>query len=220
MSISDQDWYRWHAPYDQLQTAQTDRLGEVQEAIAAYLDAAPAGDLRAVSACSGQSRDLLPMLINHPRGHDIDATMIELEPLNASFLHGALGSTALTRVEVVVADAGDAASYAGLVPVDLLLMCGVFANIAIDDARRTIGRLPELCAPGGMLVWTTYGESLADADDVLAALDAAGFGTVSLTWTADRASLVAVHRFDGDTVPFSPEGRLFSFRTPAEDPTS
>lgn len=221
MSISDQDWYQWHAPYDQLRTAQTDRLGEVQEAIAAYLDAAPTGDLRAVSACSGQSRDLLPMLISHPRGRDIDATMIELEPLNASFLHGALGSTALTRVEVVVADAGMAASYDGHLPADLLLMCGVFANIDIDDARHTIGRLPELCAPGGVLVWTTYGQSVGDADDVLATLDAGGFSTVSLTWTDDRSSLVAVHRFDGEVAPFSPQGRLFTFGTaPADDPDS
>ncbi|MFE1961716.1 hypothetical protein [Streptomyces sp. NPDC059479] len=216
MSLSDYDWYAWHAPYDQLHTVETDRLEQVQEAISAALDAAPPGRLTAVSACSGQSRDLLPVLIDHPRGHDIDALMIELEPLNASFLHGALGSTALTTVDVVVADAGAAASYAGHVPAELLLMCGVFANIDLKDARHTIGRLGELVAPAGSVIWTTYGDSIEDADDVLAAFAGADFTPVSLVWAADRSWLVAVHRFDGDGRPWSDEGVLFAFRPPTE----
>jgi len=215
MTLTDQHWYAWHAPYDQLYSAETDRLEQVQEAITACLDRARPGPLRAVSACSGQSRDLLPLLINHPRGHDVDALMIELDPLNASFLHGALGSTALTRVEVRVADAGDAASYAGRLPADLLLLCGVFANIDLSAARRTIGRLDELVAPGGAVVWTTYGASIDEADDVLAAFEGARFWPSSLEWGADGSWLVAVHRFGGVPRPWSGEGTLFSFRSPA-----
>lgn len=213
MSLAGRDWYAWHAPYDQLHTAETDRLAQVQEAISAALDAAPPGRLSAVSACSGQARDLLPLLIDHPRGRDIDALMIELDPLNASFLHGALGSTALTSVDVVVADAGAAASYAGHVPAELLLMCGVFANIDLKTARHTISRLGELVAPAGTVIWTTYGDSIDDADDVLAAFAAADFTPVSLARAADGTWLVAVHRFDGEGRPWSDEGVLFTFRS-------
>ncbi|WP_329139915.1 SAM-dependent methyltransferase [Streptomyces sp. NBC_01476] len=216
MARTEQDWYAWHAPYDRLDSVETGRLEHVQEAISATLDAAPPGRLSAVSACSGQARDLLPVLIDHPRGRDIDALLIELEPLNASFLHGALGSTALTSVEVLVADAGAAASYAGHVPADLLLMCGVFANIDLKAALRTIGRLDELVAPAGSVVWTTYGDSIDDADDVLAAFAAAGFAPVSLVWAADRSWLVSVHRFDGESRPWSDEGVLFAFRPSPE----
>ncbi|MFD3486159.1 SAM-dependent methyltransferase [Streptomyces sp. NPDC058665] len=216
MPPTNYDWYAWHAPYDQLRTPETDRLEQVQEAISAALDTAPPGRLTAVSACAGQARDLLPVLISHPRGPDIDALLIELEPLNASFLHGALGSTALTSVDVVVADAGAAASYAGHVPAELLLMCGVFANIDRNAARHTISRLNELVAPAGSVIWTTYGGSLGDADDVLTAFAAAEFTLVSLVRAADRSWLVAVHRFDGAGRPWSDDGVLFAFRPPTE----
>jgi len=214
MTLTDQHWYAWHAPYDQLFSVETDRLERVQDAITAALDAAPAGQLRAVSACSGQSRDLLPLLINHPRGRDVDAVMIELDPLNASFLHGALGSTALTTAEVVVADAGLAASYAGHVPADLLLMCGVFANIDLPDARRTIARLDELVAPGATVVWTTYGASISDVDEVLRSFADAQFTPVSLVRDPEGSWVVAAHRFEGAGAPWSASGRLFGFRAP------
>lgn len=209
-TLTEQSWYQWHAPYDALDTTQTERLGVVQEALLAYFDQAPAGALRAVSVCAGQSRDLLPVLINHPRGAEVTATMLELDELNASFLHGALGSTRLSKVEVVVGDAGLSDAFLGLVPTDLLVMCGVFANIELADAERTVETLPSLCAPGGTVVWSTYGASYADLDAVLASFESGPFERVSLVRTGEYA--VASHRFTGATVALTPGMRIFRFR--------
>lgn len=210
MTLAQQGWYQWHAPYDDLLSEQTDRLEVVQRLLVDYFDGAPEGPLRAVSICSGQSRDLLPILIHHPRGGQVRATMLELDPLNASFLHGALGSTALTGVEVVVADAGSTAAYDGIVPVDLVLLCGVFANVAPADAARTVDLLPGLCAPGATVVWTSYGGGLADADAVLERLERGSFERVALH--RDAFSVVAAHRFTGTTAPLPPGDRVFTFR--------
>jgi hypothetical protein len=210
-TLTEQGWYQWHAPYDALDTAQTERLGVVQEALLAYFDQARSGELRAVSVCAGQSRDLLPVLISHPRGADVAATMLELDELNASFLHGALGSTRLSKVEVVVGDAGLSDAFLGLVPADLLVMCGVFANIELGDAERTVDALPSLCAEGGTVVWSTYGASYADLDAVLARFESGPFERVSLVRTEEYA--VAAHRFTGTPVPLTPSERLFRFRT-------
>ncbi|GAB2828268.1 hypothetical protein GCM10022221_28310 [Actinocorallia aurea] len=189
-AFGDQSWYRWHAPCDEIRSARTDRLAAVQELLAAALDAAPPGPLKAVSVCSGQARDLLPVLISHPRGQDVSARLIELEPLNASFLYGAVGSTALDRIEVVVADAGLTDAYAGAVPADLVLISGPFAHIGRPDTARTIGMLPRLCAPGATVVWSTYGPALADLAPLLESFTAAGFTEVS------RASPPPEHRTD------------------------
>jgi hypothetical protein len=210
MTLAQQSWYQWHAPYDDLLSEQTDRLEVVQRLLVEYFDGAPAGPLRVVSICAGQSRDLLPILIHHPRGAQVRATMLELDPLNASFLHGALGSTALTGVEVVVADAGSVAAYEGIGPVDLVLLCGVFANVAPADAARTVDLLPALCAPGATVVWTSYGAGLPDADAVVERLERSSFDRVAVH--RDPSSVVAAHRFTGTTAPLPAGDRVFTFR--------
>lgn len=209
-TLTEQGWYSWHAPYDDLVSEQSDRLEVVQDQLVAVLDAAAPGPLRAVSVCSGQARDLLPVLIHHPRGREVHARMIELDPLNASFLHGALGSTHLTDVEVVVADAGTTAPYAGSGPADLALLCGVFANISLADASRTVQMLPALVAPGGAVVWTSYGAGLADVDEVVALLETSGFRRQALVRT--DGWVVGSHRFTGSPAVLPPSTRFFRFR--------
>jgi hypothetical protein len=210
-TLTEQGWYSWHAPYDDIVSEQSDRLEAVQDLLVDFFDGAPAGPLRALSVCSGQSRDLLPILISHPRGAGTRATMLELDPLNASFLHGALGSTALTEVDVVVADAGHTSAYDGAVPADLVLLCGVFANVDLADAGRTADLLPALCTPGATVVWSSYGAGLADVDAVVERLEAGPFERVVLhaagTW------VVGAHRFTGATAPLPVGEWVFTFRS-------
>lgn len=209
-TLTEQGWYSWHAPYDDLSSEQSDRLELVQDLLLAFFDTAPAGPLRAVSVCSGQSRDLLPILIHHPRGAETRATMLELDPLNASFLYGALGSTSLTGVDVVVGDAGLRSAYDGLGPVDLVLMGGVFANVDLADAEQTVDLLAGLCAPGATVVWTSYGAGLADVDAVLKRLEDGSFARVALH--RGPSYVVAAHRFTGTPVPLPAGERVFTFR--------
>lgn len=209
--LGEQNWYRWHAPYDELVSPQTERLAAVQELIRAALDTAGPGSRQAISVCSGQSRDLLPMLISHPRGRDFRVRMIELEPLNASFLHGALGSTDLAQVEVRVGDAGLSDAYAGAVPADLVLISGPFAHIGPADLQRTIATLDQLCAPGAAVVWSLYGPGLARLDDLLAAFTATGFSGTALVPGPDGDHTVGAHRFDGSSAALVPGRRLFTF---------
>lgn len=208
---SDLRWYQWHAQYDDLESQHTDRLEVVQELLDHALDDAPAGPLRAVSICAGQARDLLPVLINHPRGMDVSALFVENNPLNASFLHGAIGSTGLTEMKVLVADAGSAELYRAAAPADLLLLGGVFADIDAEDARRTVELLPALCRSGGTVVWSSYGPGLIGADEIVACIETAEWERVALRYGADGEFLVAAHRFTGSPRKLPDDGRLFSF---------
>jgi hypothetical protein len=209
-TLTEQGWYSWHAPYDDLESEQTDRLGAVQDELVAFLNQARPGELEALSVCSGQSRDLLPILISHPRGSDVRATMLELDPLNASFLHGALGSTRLTTVDVVVTDAGVTDAYVGLPAADLVLLCGVLANIELEDAGQVVDALPAVCALGATVVWSTYGASLPDADAVIARLENGPFERVSVL--RKDGYVVGAHRFTGTPGSLEPGKRLFRFR--------
>jgi hypothetical protein len=128
------------------------RLEIVQRCIADTLAASPAGPMRVVSMCAGEARDLLGALDGHPRAADVRGRLVELDPELAE----RAWSGAPPAIEILCGDAGVSDSYAGAVPADLVLVCGVFGNISDDDMRRTITSLPELCAPGAHVVWTRH----------------------------------------------------------------
>lgn len=93
------DWYAWHDDYRTPGTSLARRLPVVQERVRIALDAAPPGRLHVVSVCAGQGRDLLGVLVDHPRRDDVTARLVELDPRNAAAAAHAAAS--LDQVEVV-----------------------------------------------------------------------------------------------------------------------
>ena len=158
------NWYTWHAEYDDLVSRLGQRLGAVQELITGFLDAAPAGELRVISLAAGQARELIPLLIAHPRGRDVRARLVELDERNADLAEGAVLSAQLSGVQIVVADAGSADSFAGAVPADLVLACGLFEMLPDGDVAAAIAQLSQLCAPGATVVWADDTDSTVLVD--------------------------------------------------------
>ena len=60
----------------------------------------------------------------------------------------------LPGVTVRQADAGDPSAFTDVLPVDLLLLCGIFGNISAADIRVTVGAVPAMLAAGGTVIWT------------------------------------------------------------------
>src|SRR6266566_564111 len=100
-----QDWRAWHDEYDVPGSQLARRLAAVQEQIRVALDSSPPGPLRVVSICAGQGRDLLGVLATHPRGRDVTARLVELDPRNAAIARDAAHAAGLGGVGVVVGDA-------------------------------------------------------------------------------------------------------------------
>jgi len=149
------DWVEWHAQYEDEGSVLTRRLRAVQRGIRAFLDGNPGRPLRVVSACAGDGRDLIEVLAADPEAAArVAARLVELDPALAARAREAAAEHGLTGVEIVEADAGSTDAYAGAVPADLLLFCGVFGNVSDADVEGTIRVLPQLCAPGAGLIWT------------------------------------------------------------------
>jgi hypothetical protein len=204
------DWVAWHDAYDDPQTPLAQRLLAVQARIAAALDQAPDGALRAVSICAGQGRDLIGVLRGHPRGGDVTARLVELDPRNAEAARQLAADAGLARVEVVTGDAARTGAYTGLVPADLVLACGVFGNITDEDIARTIRACAALCATGGTVVWT---RARGEPDLIPQICDwfaAEGFELLGVSDPGTRWG-VGAHRFAGTPVPLPAGERMFTF---------
>ena len=111
------DWVEWHRSYDEGGSDLSRRLLVVRRQIAGALDRAPVGPVRVVSMCAGQGRDLLGVLVDHPRRADVRARLVELDPRNADVARAA----GMDNVEVVIGDASVTTAYDGMVPADVVL---------------------------------------------------------------------------------------------------
>lgn len=105
-------------------------------------------------------------------------------------------------------------AYAGAVPADLLLVCGVFGNIADADVERTVTHLPELCAPGATVIWTRGRFAPDLTPTVRSWFTRSGFTEEAFIAVSDSLASVGVHRLERASQPFRAGVRLFTFLAP------
>jgi hypothetical protein len=117
----------------------------------------------------------------------------------------------LDRTEVVVGDAAALENYAGAVPADLVLVCGVFGNISDDDIRQTVLALPQLCSLAATVVWTRHRVDPDLTPTIRRWFAEAGFDEVAFVGPTDRLFGVGAHRYRGEPAPLETERTVFEF---------
>ncbi|ROP37818.1 class I SAM-dependent methyltransferase [Saccharothrix texasensis] len=210
------DWHEWHADYDRPGSGLARRLRAVQAQVEAALDDSPPGPLRVLSLCAGQGRDLLEVLADHPRRHDVRARLVELDPRNAAIAEAAARAAGLTGVEVLVADASLTDHYRDLAPADLVLVCGVFGNITDEDIERTVEHCAALCRTGGTVIWTRHRGAPDRVPLICEWFEDRGFHRHWLS-DPDAGFGAAAHRLHADPRPLTAGVRMFTFVGRPED---
>lgn len=193
-----EDWYEWHRPYDVPGSPLATRLRVVQRHITGWLDGRPGELLTCVSACAGQGRDLLGVLEARDDARRVRTRLIELDERNVAAARAHAARAGLSGVEVLHADAGDLANYAGAIPADLVLFAGVLGNVTDADARRSVAAFPVLCAAGGTVIWTRTRASPDLTPAIRGWLAAEGFEELAFEAPPNATFSVGVHRL---TVP-------------------
>ena len=202
-------WQRWHRPYDDRASPLSRRLGIVQQRIGEWLDRTAPGPVRVLSLCAGDARDLRGVLGARGDAARVEAVLVELDAGNAA--RAVTAAAGLPGVEVRVEDAGLTDACRDAVPADLVLLAGVFGNIADDDVRRTVHALPELCAEGATVIWTRHRRAPDLTPAIRSWFDEAGFDEVAFDAPGDVVFSVGTHRFRGPPQPWLPGRRLFTF---------
>ncbi len=213
------EWVDWHRGYSR-DGGLPRRLEVVQARIRAALDRSIARPVRVVSLCAGDGRDLLGALRDHPRARDVRARLIDLTPELVAAGRSEVAAWGWTGIEFVLGDASTTDALVGAVPADLVLLCGIFGNIADDDVRATIAHVPELCAPGATVIWTR-GRFAPDLTPTIRDwFRDAGFVEIAFTSIPRSTASVGVHRLAIRPRPFVPGLRLFTFLPREQRPSS
>jgi hypothetical protein len=201
------DWRKWHREYDESGSRLQRRLAVVQQCIGDALDGSPPGRIRVISMCAGDGRDLLGVLTDHPRATDVSARLVELDEQLAA----TAASNAPANVEVVCADASTTDAYAGAVPANVVLACGIFGNIPDADVEHTVRSSPSLSAPGAHVIWTRHRRAPDLTVDIRRWFAASGFEERAFVGPEDTFYGIGMHRLVAEPSPFRPGVKLFTF---------
>jgi hypothetical protein len=210
------DWAEWHRGYDDPGSLLSRRLELVQGHLRAELERAPAGDVRLVSLCAGQGRDVIGALAGHSRRDDVRARLVELDERNATLARQAAQAAGLPGVEVLQADAGITNACAGAVPAQIVVACGIFGNISDSDIQATVAALPGLCASGALVLWTRHRRPPDLTPAIRSWFGEAGFREEAFDTSPDGFMSVGAHRLAGEPAALVPGQRLFTFRDGTE----
>jgi hypothetical protein len=205
------DYQQWHKAYDDPNSGMSWRLNVVQRYLRDAL-VRHAGQIRILSLCSGDGRDIIGVLDGRKDLDRVQVTLIELHPEIARQARTAAETAGLAQVEVRVSDAGNTSSYLGAVPADVVLLVGIFGNISHVDLEQTIKASPQLCAPGATLLWSR-GRDRDDLNDAVRAwFGEADFVELDydIRESGSRPALGAMS-YRGDSRPLECERQLFTF---------
>ena len=211
------EWVDWHRGYEKGGSLAV-RLAIVQGWLRRELDARPPGEIRLISLCSGDGRDVIGALRSHPRREDVLARLVDLDPAIVTAGRQAASDAGLDRVQFVRADAGWAREYEGSVPADILLACGIFGNVSDEDVEGTIAHLPELSAPGALVLWTRGRFEPDLTPTVRSWFAASGFEEVEFIAVPGSTLSVGAHRLTGTPRSYDRTARLFRFLPPGKRP--
>ena len=209
--MAERDWVEWHRNYDDPGSLLSRRLELVQGHLRAELDHAPAGDIRLISLCAGQGRDVIGVLAGHPRRDDVRARLVELNERNVAIARQAAQAAGLDGVELLRADAGTTDVCMGAVPAQIVMVCGIFGNISAGDIQATVAALPSLCAPGALVLWTRHRTPPDLTPTIRSWFGEAGFREEAFDVSQDDFMSVGAHRLTDEPAALVPGRRLFTF---------
>ncbi|MEM8620085.1 MAG: SAM-dependent methyltransferase [Actinomycetota bacterium] len=198
------NWVAWHEAYDSASGSMTRRLERVRVRVNEVLRETPI-DATVLSLCAGDGRDLLGAELLRRPGR---AVLIELDPELAR--RAAQAAAVHEWAEVRRADATDTAAFVDVLPVELLMMCGILGNVDPADVVHIVWRCAGLLKPGGVVIWTRGGGDPDLRPDVRAAFVAAGFEELAFDGTDDVFG-VGVSRITDPPPAPRPGDTLFEF---------
>ncbi len=219
MGVNRPDWVQWHNLYETPERVVAQGLLIVQRLIRDFLASRAGDEIRVVSICSGQGRDILGVLADHPGRLSVNGRLIELDPTNTVEAARQAHAAGLGGIEIVTGDASVTDAYVGAVPADLVLVCGVFGNIPDDDVHRTIDALPQFCRRDATVIWTRHRRPPDLTPTIREWFANTGFIEIACESTGAKAprpgafpaQFVGAHRWPREPLALERGQRLFTF---------
>lgn len=221
------DWFEWHKLYEKREPLKR-RLELTCQQISDCLNLSPSGEIRVISVCAGDGRDLIGALKGHHRERDVRARLVELDTrLIERGREEAARAGLSAQLEFLNDDATSSGAYEGIAPANLVLLCGMLGLLDEASTLQLVQHLPALCQSGGFIIWTrnlNYSNGNSHAALFRSLLHQSAFEKVRLQTTSRkrffrRSSqgrfIVSTYRYQGEPADLPLNQKLFELKEPA-----
>ena len=205
------NWNEWHEAYLEPNSTLLRRLFVVQRMIREYCDAVHIGPVKVLSLCSGDGRDIVGAVADHPRRDDIEGRLEERDTTLVQRARDNIHSAGIGGLSVRQGDAGKLDNVTDVLPVHLVLACGIFGNIPDEDVRTTIAALAHFGNIGLNVIWTRHRYDPDLTPLVRGWFRGAGFEEMEFVRVADSHACVGRHVLVTEPRGEAPGGQIFQF---------
>jgi hypothetical protein len=203
------DWVAWHEAAYGPDGPLRRRLEVVRRSVADATSRSRPGEIRIISVCAGDGREVIGGLVGHRRAGDAHVLLVETDPRLAEGARRSAQSAGLLHVEVIEADAGLTTAYESLVPADVVVVSGLFSHLTDGDVRQTIETLPLLCDRNAFVIWTRDRSEPDLTPAIRAWFVGSGFQDLAYSRFVEGDAGVGMARLAAPPRPFQPGVRMF-----------
>ncbi len=205
-------WESWHDPYRDKDSYLSHRLETVKRRLKESIGQFEV-PVKVLSLCAGQGHDVIQTLRENPSLNISKALLVELDPKNVSIGEGEIRLSGLENVSYLEGDAANMALYSDFVPVEILMLCGIFGNITLEDIRKTLAASSSFLTLGGTLIWTRHRRKPDVTPKIRNWCEEFGYQEVAFDAPDKDDFSVGTYQLEKAPLPFVSDGKLFQFIT-------
>ena len=155
-----------------------------------------------VDICSGPAIYLNNLLNLNKKYYLIDINKFDLDNFKQS-----------DNVYKYNLDAGYAKSYQDIPRADIIIFCGVFTHLSIENTEKVIKFFPKICKPGAIIIWTQNLKINADTtiDQTMNMFLKYNYSQETFVQNESMNAIVASNKYLGDLEILNKEEKIFEF---------
>jgi hypothetical protein len=187
--LKEQSLEFWHDNYEDKTSTPYKRTLIVKKLIVDYL--INKNNITILSICAGQGRDVLTSL-----NADTYAYLIDIDKKCIDYAQSYVNNNNIHNVSIIKADASLISTYVdnNIPKADLILICGVFGHLSLEDISITAQSLKQLIKTGGSVIWTRHKFDNDITKEVREAFELAGYKEETFISPKEEPFSIGMHK--------------------------
>ena len=162
-------WNDWHSIYDDKESAPYKRSIITQELVNNYLNIHKK-NIIILSICSGQARDILPAIAGREDKDRITTYLLDIDKDCLEYAQEYARIHDIPNVHTINKDASLKESYDDIPKADLIVICGLFGHLSLEDITTTVSFLAYISDNDAHVIWS-INQNFAQARNIFTSLN-------------------------------------------------
>ena len=200
--IKEQTIENWHLNHNDMNSTPYKRNKDEQNLIKTCLNSIK-NNVNIISICSGQARDILPILAGKKDNNKINTYLIDTDLECLEYADNYAKENKIPNVHLINKNAGLRETYNDIPQADIIIICGVFGHLSLLDIKSTISFIKHLLNENGFVIWSRHKFDNDISEDIKNIFKELNFNELAFVSPEDEPYTLGLHVVDGKTDIFN-----------------